>query len=92
MNTKSYTVHIFGQEYTVVSDEAETDIVQAAGLVHEIMETVAMQTTGMNKQKVAVLAALQLAHDLVRAQKDVEQRKQQEDALVSFIDHKIASL
>ncbi len=89
-NTETYKVLINGDEFHLVSDEAEEHVLKAAEKVDAIVQE--LSAKGIDKRKVAILVALQLASDLLHTQSDLAKCKQQEDALVSFVDHTIASL
>ncbi len=89
---KTYKIHVFGTDYHIVSDEAEAHIVQAAALVDKTMQEIASGAVRADKQKVAVLAALQMASSLLYSQESTTQRKNKEDALVTRIEQVLASL
>ncbi len=90
MNTETYKVLINGDEFHLVSDEAEEHVLKAAEKVDAIVQE--LSAKGIDKRRVVILAALQLASELVHTQSDLAKRKQQEDALISLVDYTIASL
>lgn len=92
MNTKSYKVVISGEEYSLVSDEGEARVAQAAQMVDEIIEQLSSQAAGLDRRKIAVLSALQIASLLLQNQDLIAQQKEQESKLVSLIDDKLLSL
>lgn len=61
-------VQIFGQDYFIKSDEEEDYILAVARLVDERMRKVAESTSSAGTVSIAVLAALNLAADYLKAQ------------------------
>lgn len=65
MSTKhTIPVRILGQEYRVRSDMGEDAVRRAASLVDETMRRIQGRTGAVDTLHVAVLAALQLAHQV----------------------------
>lgn len=91
-NTETYKVLINGDEFHLVSDESQAHVLKAAERVDAIVQELSAKVSHIDKRKVAILAALQLASELLYIQDDLAQRKQKEDALALFIDHTVASL
>ncbi len=58
---KKYTITVFGDSYTVVSDESEECVLTAALYVDQLMKEIASKASDMPSQKVAILAALKIA-------------------------------
>ncbi len=92
MNAKSYKVVIDGEEYDLVSDEGEAHIAKAASLVSEVIHSLSSDIQGVDKRKVAMLVALQFASKFLHAEQRLTQRKEQEDELIAWTKHKLASL
>lgn len=90
-NTNTYKVLINGDEYQLVSDEAEAHVLKSAEKVNEIIEQLSAGSNA-NKKMVAIVAALQLASEVLRLQEDKEKRQQHEKDLTALIDRSIASL
>ncbi len=61
---RTIPVRILGQEYRVRSDMEEEAVRRAAGLVDETMRRIQGRTGAVDTLHVAVLAALQLAHQV----------------------------
>ncbi|EKD49022.1 MAG: hypothetical protein ACD_64C00029G0003 [uncultured bacterium] len=91
-NTKAYKVRINGDEFHLVSDEAEAHVLKAAEKVDAIIKELSTGASRIDKRKVAILAALQLASELLHIQEALADHKQKESALALFIDHTVASL
>lgn len=58
---KRYTVTIFGETYTVVSDESESHIIETAKMVDSSMHEIAHISGSVDTKKIAVFAALRIA-------------------------------
>lgn len=61
-------VQVFGQDYLIKSQEGEEYILAVARLVDEKMREVAEATSSASTVSIAVLAALNLAADYLKAQ------------------------
>jgi cell division protein ZapA len=60
----STRVQIFGQTYTIAGDLDEQYVRRLAAYVNEKMQAIAENTTTIDTQKAAVLAALSIADEL----------------------------
>ena len=93
---KSYKVSIFGETYSLLSDESDAYVTQAAQLIDSYMKEVAgklsPQTHTAQAKKCAVLAALRVAIILLKEKGRKEQRKQVEQNLVAWIDQELLSV
>ncbi len=63
-NVKQYKVTIFGDHYSLMSDEPEEAILKAASFVDTTMKDIAEKSKLQDGKKVAVLAALRAASSL----------------------------
>ncbi len=79
-------VQICGQDYLIASDEDRDFILTVAQLVDQRMRQVAQSASSASTVNVAVLTALNLAGDYLRAQRDLQQRPRQ---LISLIESEI---
>lgn len=59
-----YTVSVFGDTYTLVSDEPREHILDVAATVDLLMQEIAQKSNCDDGKRVAVLAALKLAAGL----------------------------
>jgi len=91
-NTETYKVLIHGDEYQLVSDESHEHVLKAAERVDALVRELNAQASHIDKRRVALLAALQLASELVHAQDALSSHQEKEDALVALIDTTVASL
>lgn len=95
MNTskkKNYKVQIFGDQYTLVSDEAEDSLIKAATLVDEIMQSISKSYQIADSSKIAVLTALRIVHKSIILEEELDRNEQKMAVLVNLIDQDIFSL
>jgi len=86
---KRYTVQILGDEYTLVSDEAEAHVAQAAATVDELMRQLAESLQNVDPKKIAILTALRLASELLLAQESLQEIEQKKFALIDRINQEL---
>ncbi len=88
---KSYSVRIFDDHYTLISDESERHIEESASMVDSLMKEIAEKSTVTDPKKVAVLTALRIASDLahMRAREGESGRKQ--DEIIEALDRTLSS-
>ncbi len=61
---KKYKVSIFGETYTLVSDETDEQIIAAAHAVDILMREISEKSHLADPKRISILAALQLASQL----------------------------
>ena len=83
--TKTIDVEIYGQRYTVNGEADESYVKQLADIVDKHMKQVAAGLRSATPAKLAVLAAFNLAHELMES----ERRSRQGEA---DADRRVASL
>lgn len=88
---KRYVVHIFGDEYTLVSDELEEQVAASVNKVNEAMGSIAGKFSTVEPKKAAVLAAVRMASELLRAQLVIEDDERKKESLIQQIDHELFS-
>jgi cell division protein ZapA (FtsZ GTPase activity inhibitor) len=82
---KKYSLTVFGDSYSILSDEPEQRVISAACHVDQLMHEIAAKAPDMPLQKIAVLAALKVALDLHSGKLEYDDTK-------AFIKHLIASI
>lgn len=92
INTNNYKVVIDSEEYNLVSDEGEAHVLQAAALVDKLIATMSAQSKQKDKQKIAILVALQLASRCLQEEHLLKEQKKQESALVAALEQQLSSL
>ncbi|MGB8367176.1 MAG: cell division protein ZapA [Candidatus Babeliales bacterium] len=89
---KSYKVQIFGDPYTLVSDEVENNILQSARLVDELMKSINQDYRITDPKKIAVLTALRIMHKLIILEEELDHNEHKMAVLVNLIDQNVFSL
>lgn len=89
---KSYKVTIFGDQYTLMSDESEQHVVQAAAIVDAIMKEIAQKSKISDPKKYAVFAALQLASKLTILESEVRSNDLAKERLLGKIEQELLTL
>jgi cell division protein ZapA (FtsZ GTPase activity inhibitor) len=86
---KRYTVQILDDEYTLVSDEAESHVVLSAKKVDSAMRELTEVLQNVEPKKIAVLTALRIASELINSQESVEAIERKEATLIDRIDREL---
>jgi cell division protein ZapA (FtsZ GTPase activity inhibitor) len=88
---KKCKISVFGESYTLVSDEPEEHIIVAAQSVDDLMRSIAEKSGISDTKRIAVLAALQLASNIKGLEAVIEHRTQKERQLISSLDRELSS-
>ncbi len=84
MSTQKIKVTINGNNYSLVTDESDVCLLEAAALVDQ--QIAQIQASGVSDQvKSAVLVALQSAHELLKLKQEQEQLKHEQLRLLEKI-------
>ena len=86
---KKFTVTILGQTYTIVSDEAEEQVLQAAALVDTSMQEIVKKANSLDSQKIAVLVALKYASKFLAQESIMQNFSKRELELISIINREM---
>lgn len=89
---KNYKIQIFGDQYTLVSDEAEAHLIQSANLIDELMQTISQNYHITSPKKIAVLAALRIAYKSIILEGELDRDNQKVAVLIDLIDQDVLSL
>lgn len=73
------TVHIMGEEYILKGPSATEDMYRVGRYVDQLMKSLAEKNAQMSKQKIAVLAAINLADELIRIKEEHKGASPQSD-------------
>jgi cell division protein ZapA (FtsZ GTPase activity inhibitor) len=68
----TYKLLIFGDHYSIVSDESYTHITKAAAQVDALMKEIAAKAVHVDEKRIAVLVALQLASKMLSLESNKE--------------------
>jgi len=83
---KKYTVTIFGEQYVLVSDEAQEHVMRVSAIVDSLMNEIAQASKLSDAKKIAVLASLQVADKLVALEAKKKEERERYKLLVQAID------
>lgn len=89
---KKYRARIFGDTYSIVSDEKEMLILESVKIVDNLMRDIADATDSVDAKKIAVLTALKLAIRAVNIEVIMEQEKRLSSRIMNVLDREEASL
>jgi cell division protein ZapA (FtsZ GTPase activity inhibitor) len=92
MEAKSLKLRIFDKEYTIVSDESEERVKQTAYLVDSLMREIVEHAKKLPEERIAVLAALRLASQLLTIESKEKQATVQTNSLIALLDRELAAL
>lgn len=85
MSTVSLTIRILDKEYQVNCLPEEREALEhSAGLLNEKMEEIRRGSHIMGLERIAVMAALNLAHDLIRTEQSAQENSMVSDVLQSM--------
>ncbi len=89
---KKYKVTIFGESYTLVSDEPEQHVVESAQNVDTLISVISRDSGIVDVKKLAVLVALQLASELKHQKTGNEALKSERTRLGSLLARELDKL
>lgn len=89
---RNYKVTIFGDQYTLISDEAEECVLKATHMVDSLMQEIAAVSKITDTKKIAVLAALKIASQLAALESETEAIKRHKEKLIHRIDQELFSI
>ncbi len=82
---KSLTVSIRGQNYSIVTDENDEIINEAADLIDVSMKRMSSKLSSADDVKKTTFVALQMAVDLIKKQKTLESITNKSNMLISLL-------
>jgi cell division protein ZapA (FtsZ GTPase activity inhibitor) len=91
MEAKSLKLRIFDKEYTIVSDESEERVKQTAYLVDSLMREIVEHAKKLPEERIAVLAALRLASQLLTIESKEKQASAKAESLNALLDRELAT-
>ena len=89
---KKYKVTIFGETYSLVTDEPEQHFMQSVHLVDSLMHDFAKNTGSQDAKKIASLIALQLASKVIQLEFQLLQNDHSEQRLTKIIDQELETV
>lgn len=88
---KHCKVHIFGDEYSLITNESEEHVKAAAAMVDALIKEIASKASVHQDKKVVVLAALQIASKMILLEQERADQKQQEERALALLDATLES-
>jgi cell division protein ZapA (FtsZ GTPase activity inhibitor) len=89
---QSYKVIIFGDQYSLVSDESAESVFKTAQMVDTLMQEIASSGKISDAKKIAVLAALKLASNLNALESENNAINAHKEKLIHRIDQELFSI
>ena len=84
---KNLKISVFGKNYSICSDESESEVLGAAEMLDNLMKSKSGTVPhDVENEKIAVVAALQLALDLNKKNKTLELCERKMTNLVALIE------
>lgn len=91
-NVKQYKVTIFGDHYSLMSDEPEEAVLKAASFIDTMMKEIAEKSKLQDGKKIAVLAALRSANLLTALETERESSVRRYQKLNDLLDQELFSI
>lgn len=82
-------VEIFNDQYSLISDEKEADVLKASLMVDKLMREIADKSNLNDDKKIAVLAALRIASKLVTLEDSLQYCNQKHLEFADIIEKMI---
>jgi cell division protein ZapA (FtsZ GTPase activity inhibitor) len=89
-NMRKCKVSIYGESYTLVTDETEEHLSFIARVVNDSMQNIAQKTGMTDTKKIAIMAAIQLASKLDSTHNALKSYERKSVHLIDHIDHELA--
>lgn len=90
---KKYKARIFGELYSIKSDEDEKFVAEVVGTVDNYMREIsAKSSNALDGKQIAVLAALKIAQELLELQGQIYKDKQHLKDIMALLDKEEISL
>jgi cell division protein ZapA (FtsZ GTPase activity inhibitor) len=89
---EKYTVSLFGDTYTLMSDEGSAAVAVLAQRVDTLMQEISLKTACTDSRRVAILALVKVCHQLHTLETQLQQRNHEESQLVNYIEQQMSAL
>lgn len=87
----NYKLSIFGDTYSIVSDESSAHITQAAAMVDSLMKEIATKLSQVEEKRIAILVALQYASKYLALQSSCNEKELKQQELLSYLERNCLS-
>lgn len=91
-NIKKYKVSIFGETYSIISDEPEEQVFAVAQQVDYCMKDICNRSSIQDAKKIAVLTALQFASKNIFSISKVDSYEKMAEKLIDVIDETLLEM
>ncbi|MBN2266797.1 MAG: cell division protein ZapA [Candidatus Babeliaceae bacterium] len=91
-STEQVTYSIFGQSYTLATDEDRGEVDKAVAEVDNLMTQIARSMPGVDPFRIATLAAIRLAHERDNLRREVEEGEVLSELIAESIDRECTQL
>ena len=88
----TYKLLIFGDHYSIVSDESQAQLAKSAAQVDALMKEIAAKAAHVDEKRIAVLVALQLASKLLALESSKEYTDGCHKKLIDRIEQEFLAL
>lgn len=85
-----YQVSIFGEAYSLVSDETQENIMQSVKLVDSLMREIAEKVQPIDSYKMAVLVSLKLSSRILSLESEIEKIRFNQEMLIEVLDRELS--
>ena len=92
MSVNKFSFNIFNEKYQIVSDSSEEVVSRAVSKVDILMKNISSKLESKDKGRVAILAALKLAEDLVAMEELLDSDDKEATSLASKIEKELRPL
>lgn len=89
---KKYKARIFGEVYSIVSDEDESLILDVVHKVDDCMREISEKYDFSDPKHIAVLAALKATEELVALQHKIQREQNRSNKIITLLDNEELSL
>jgi cell division protein ZapA len=89
VETKKYKVDIFGDSFTIVTDEPEEHVIESAKLVDSLMREISEKTQLSDIKKLAIFTAFQISSKLGKLESEVNDSNLIKEKLIGLIDKSV---
>ena len=88
----NYKLLIFGEHYSVVSDESSAQINKAAALLDSLLKEAASKLSQVDEKRIAILIALQLVNKTLSLESQIEQAQLSCKELIARIEFECSAI
>lgn len=89
---KKYKARIFGEVYTIISDEDDGFVLEVVSKVDATMKEIASKSTMVDAKQIAVLAALKATEELLLTQQQMRQEQLQSEKIMMLLNNEEITL